>query len=65
MGIYANGRKVGKIYYQGQPIIAVYVNGEKIWPEAIIPIIDVIYSCYYNGYWMDEYPWTDDTPWTD
>ena len=26
---------------------------------------EIILSCYFNGYWIDEYPWTDDTPWTD
>jgi hypothetical protein len=61
MGIYINGRGVDKIYYQGRPIIYVYTKGRKIWPDAL----DIILSCYYNGYWIDEYPWTDDTPWTD
>ena len=65
MGIYINGRGVDKIYYQGRPIILVYTQGRKIWPEDIEPIIDIIFSCYYNGYWDDKYPWTDDTPWTD
>lgn len=65
MGIYINGKGVDLIYYRGLPVTAVYMRGRKIWPEDIEPIIDTIYSCFYNGYWMDEYPWTDDTPWTD
>lgn len=49
------------MYINGQSILSVYTQGQKIWPE----VIDKILSCYYNGYWIDEYPWTDDTPWTD
>lgn len=56
-------KKVMGIYKQIIPIIAVYTHGQKVWPEDIIP--DIILSCYYNGYWIDEYPWSDDTPWTD
>lgn len=63
MGIYINGRGVKNIYVQARPVIAVYTQGMKIRPEDTS--IDVILSCYYNGYWIDEYPWTDDTPWTD
>jgi hypothetical protein len=33
-----------------------------MWPDEII--IKIL-SCYYSGYWTDEYPWTDDTSWTD
>lgn len=68
MGIRINNRGIESILYNNRPILAVYVNGQKVWPEEIIPIdpiIDEILSCYYNGYWIDEYPWTDDTPWTD
>lgn len=63
MGIYVNGRGVNQIYINARPIIAVYTEGRKIWPD--ITDITTILSCYYNGYWIDEYPWTDDTPWTD
>lgn len=62
MGIYVNNRGVGNIYYKGRPIISVWIKGEKIWPNDII---DTIYSCFNNGYWIDEYPWTDNTSWTD
>lgn len=65
MGIYTNGKQVDSIYYVNLPIVAVFTQGQKIWPEELEPIIDKILSCYYNGYWIDEYPWTDDTPWTD
>lgn len=65
MGIRINNRGIESILYNNRPILAVYVNGQKVWPEEIIPIIDEILSCYYNGYWIDEYPWTDDTSWTD
>ena len=60
MGIYINNRRVDQIFVEGRPIVAVYTEGRKIWPD-----ITIILSCFYNGYWIDEYPWTDDTPWTD
>lgn len=56
-----NNRTIEAIYRNGVNILAVYTKGQLVWPE----IIDTILSCYYNGYWIDEYPWTDDTPWTD
>ena len=57
-----NNRNVSAIRINGNNVSSVYVNGLRIWPDDIIGII---LSCYYNGYWIDEYPWTDDTPWTD
>lgn len=57
-----NDRKVAAIYYNGKSILSVFIRGNKVWPEELI---DEILSCYFNGYWIDEYPWTDDTPWTD
>lgn len=60
MGIRINGSKVPAIYYTTIPVLAVYTNGQLVWPEDTL-----ILSCYYNGYWIDDYPWTDDTPWTD
>ena len=60
MGIFAKGKGVGKIYYHAIPIIRVYVGEHFVWPA-----LDEILSCYYNGYWIDDYPWTDDTPWKD
>ena len=64
MGIYIGDRNVDKIYYRGLPVAYIYIRGERVWPKDS-DIIDVILSCYYNGYWIDEYPWTDNTPWTD
>jgi hypothetical protein len=63
MGIFANGKGVSKIYYHNIPIIRVYAGDHFVWP--MLDVIDEILSCYYNGYWIDEYPWTDDTPWKD
>lgn len=60
MGIFVKGKGFSKIYYKNIPILAVYTHGNKVWPA-----LDEILSCYFNGYWIDEYPWTDDTPWTD
>ena len=50
------------MYVNGQRILSAYTQGQKIWPDEII---NEILSCYYSGYWIDEYPWTDDTPWKD
>lgn len=61
MGIYTNNRGVNSIFIGGRPIVAVYTNGYRIWPDALNNIL----SCFYNGYWIDEYSWTDDKPWTD
>ena len=63
----------------GLEILAVYMRGRLIWYPTWHPKDknsdhpsegddnedDIILSCYYNGYWIDEYPWTDETPWTD
>ena len=63
MGIFANNRRINRIYYNNTPIRRVYVGNYFVWPTSAI--IDGILSCYYNGYWIDEYPWTDDTHWVD
>ena len=68
MGIKIHNSDVVAIYKGQLPIIAVYGRGQKIWPIPVIipddPVDDIL-SCFYNGYWIDEYPWTDETPWTD
>lgn len=56
-----NGSDIMGAYYMGVPILAVYINGEKIWPGDDPDV----YSCYARGYWVDVDPWTEDTPWTD
>ena len=67
--IYYNNRQIGEILLSGTiPIIAVYykqLNRDivQVWPDKDITPIDIILSCFYNGYWNDQYPWTDDTPW--
>lgn len=65
-------KNVDSMCVNGLNILAVYMRGRLIWlpkdnsnPHEEDPIDDIILSCYYNGYWIDEYPWTDDTPWTD
>lgn len=57
-----NNKKIVAMYINGQSILSVYTQGQLIWPEEIIK---KIFSCYFNGYWIDDDPWTDDTPWTD
>lgn len=67
-----NNGDVLDIRFRDIPVIAVYINGQLVWPEekpgpepGPDPGPVVILSCYYNGYWIDEYVWTDDTPWVD
>ena len=57
-----NNNNIVSMYINGYKIISVYTQGQKVWPED--SQIDKILSCFYNGYWIDEYPWTDNTPWT-
>ena len=61
-----NDRLIGSIFFEGRAIKAIYTEGKKVWgiKKQEEPIKDIL-SCYYNGYWIDEYPWTDDTPWKD
>lgn len=59
-----NNGDVLDIRFRDIPVIAVYINGQLVWPEGE-PGPVVILSCFYNGYWIDEYVWTDDTPWVD
>ena len=68
MGIKTYNSDVVAIYIGQLPVVAVYGREQKIWPvqqQPTEPIIEEIFSCFYNGYWMDEYPWTDEIPWTD
>ena len=56
--------KIAAMYINGYSVLSIYMRGRLVWaPEQ--PGEETILSCYYNGYWIDEYPWTDDTPWTD
>lgn len=68
MALIKRKKQVVNLYQEERPVSRIYYKNKLVWiykfPEDN-PIIDIILSCYYNGYWMDEYPWTDDTPWTD
>ena len=59
-----NNKSVVAMYIGRQKILSAYTQGQLIWPTKQ-QIITKVLSCYYNGYWIDEYPWTDETPWTD
>lgn len=61
--IKGNRYNLNKVHYGEQSIAAIYKNGVMLWP--IGKEGDMILSCYYNGYWIDEYPWTDETSWQD
>jgi len=63
VNIKGNKYNLNKVRYGKQSIAAIYKNGVMIWP--IGKEGDMILSCYYNGYWIDEYPWTDETSWQD
>ena len=59
-----NKNKIDTMEMNGHRVISIHFRGRRIWPEKIIDDENIL-SCYYNGYWIDEYPWTDDTPWKD
>lgn len=65
MIVFSNTNKdILAMQIDGHNILAVYMRGRLIWsPKEDNE--ETILSCYYNGYWIDDYPWTDDTPWTD
>ena len=65
MGINIGDNKLLAAYYKDSPVLKIYIKDELVWPILSNPTSDDVLSCYYNGYWIDEYPWTDDTPWTD
>ena len=64
--------KILEMHIDGYSVLSIYMRGRLVWS----PNQDeengnnnnedkTILSCYFNGYWIDEYPWTDDTSWTD
>ena len=61
--IHVNNHEITGVYSGFIDISAVY-SGLKLVCRKIKETTEVLY-CYYNGYWIDEYPWTDDTTWTD
>ena len=63
--IHINNHNITGVYSGLIDITAVYNGLILVWSKDTNPTIDEVLSCYYNGYWIDEYPWTDDTPWTD
>ena len=60
MGIFNNDKSVSAIHFQDKSVSFVYYMDRLIWS-----VEDVIQSCFYNGYWIDDYIWTDDVCWTD
>lgn len=58
--IHVNNKDISGVYSGSKEIIAVYSGLKLVWQK-----FNTVLSCYYNGYWIDEYPWTDDTPWVD
>jgi len=56
---------IAAMHVNGYTVLSIYMRGRLIWPIKKEEEEKIILSCYYNGYWIDEYPWTDDTPWTD
>ena len=61
--IHINGHDITDVYNGSKTIIAVYKGLRLIW-RKVVDIVDTL-SCYFNGYWIDEYPWTDNTGWKD
>jgi hypothetical protein len=59
--IHINNHEIVGVYDCLKDIVAVYNGLHLVWSKLASEVL----SCYYNGYWIDDYPWTDDTPWTD
>jgi len=59
--IHINNHDITGVYSGHKDIIKVYSGLYLVWSKEITT--DTVLSCYYNGYWIDEYPWTDNTPW--
>lgn len=56
--------KIAAMYINGYNVLSIYMRGRLVWaPEVPGDDGETILSCYFDGYWIDEYPWTDDTPW--
>lgn len=51
-------KSIVNIYYKNIPVLSIYKKTTLVWSS-----LKEIESCYYAGYWQDEYPWTDDTSW--
>lgn len=62
--IYEYNKSISSISMRGRAIQTVYHKGKVVWIK-LKTLDNNKMSCYYNGYWIDEYPWTDDTPWQD
>lgn len=58
--IQINNRSIIGIHKGTREIMAVYKGTRLVWEK-----ISSIFSCYSNGYWIDEYPWVDSEIWTD
>lgn len=64
--IHINNHDIVDVYSGSTNIIAAYYGLHLVWKKKQqSPDSTDVLSCYFNGYWIDEYPWTDDTPWTD
>ena len=64
MAIYKNNRLIGSVYHNNRPIKSIFKGYRQIWSN-VKKSVKKILSCFFNGYWMDEYPWTDNTSWKD
>ena len=55
-----NNKEITDIHLGRKAILAVYKGAKLVWEK-----ITEIFSCFSNGYWMDNYPWVDTETWTD
>lgn len=67
MAIFYNGKEIISGRINKTDLFQVVYNKQVIWEkiESAIEEINKVLSCYFNGYWIDEYPWSDNTVWTD
>lgn len=59
-----DGYELKDIVRKRYPLAKVYRKGYLVWQKGGGGV-DVIASCFGNGYWIDELPWIDTDAWRD
>lgn len=52
------GENVLSVMLGSTSVVEIRRGTTLVWP-----LDTEVQSCFYNGYWQDEYPWTDEYPW--
>lgn len=68
-----NGKAPVDIRINNKPILAIMINGARVWPIEKDPEpenpVDVnvlaVLSCFGMGCWVDDFTWNDNAIWSD